>query len=329
MVGFFLLPVAKLIALIPYASLWWTVFVVEKLARIPYGSLEVSTFGRLLSGLYYLAFGAGFLWWVLRQEQRATTLIPDGWRPFLVRGSVLAALLILPLWTGATYVESQPDGRLHLQLLGREQGAAFLIITPGGNRILLDPARESPVYPLDSILRSLPGGNQSLDLHILTRPDVDAVDLKAENSLLPTDLQAGMTINLDNAVTLTLLHVPQSRDDSLLFLLQNQEFTTLLPFENTQESQLAVLDQLPESLTLLPAPYPGTGTWPHPDLLAHVRPQIILQPEGTTYPPAVQDILAESTLVSSIPNDAVVEIISDGHSFNLLARPYSQDVMQR
>ncbi len=197
MVGFLLLPVAKLIALIPYASLWWTVFVVEKLARIPYGSLEVSTFGRLISGLYYLAFGAGFLWWIIRQEQRATTLIPEGWRPFLLRSSAMAALLILPLWTGATYVESQPDGRLHLQLLGREQGAAFLIITPGGNRILLDPARESPVYPLDSILRSLPGGNQSLDLHILTRPDVDAFNLKADNSLLPTDLQAGMTINLD------------------------------------------------------------------------------------------------------------------------------------
>ncbi len=103
----------------------------------------------------------------------------------------------------------------------------------------------------------------------------------------------------------------------------------MLPFENTQESQLAVLDQLPESLTLLPAPYPGTGSWPHPDLLARLQPQIILQPEGTTYPPAVQEILADYPNISRIPNDAMVEIISDGQTFNLLARPYSQDVMQR
>ncbi len=329
MVGFLLLPVAKLIALIPYASLWWTVFVVEKLARIPYGSLEVSTFGRLISGLYYLAFGAGFLWWVLRQEQRATTLIPDGWRPFLARGSAMAALLILPLWIGATYVESQPDGRLHLQLLGREQGAAFLIITPGGNRILLDPARESPLYPLDSILKSLPGANQPLDLHIVTRFDGDVADLNAKTRLLSSDLAAGMVINLDNGVALSLLHAPQSQSDSLLFLLRYHDFTTLLPFEDSQDSQLAILDQLPDSLTLLPAPYPGTGVWPHPELLNRLRPQMTLVPEGTTYPPSLHAMMAESYTLSHIPNDVVVDIRTDGQTFDLVLRPYTQDVVQR
>ena len=59
-----------------------------------------------------------------------------------------------------------------------------------------------------------------------------------------------------------------------------------------------------------------------------MQPQIILQPEGTTYPSTVQEILAESATVSRIPNDAIVEIVSDGQTFNLQARPYSQDVMQ-
>jgi hypothetical protein len=63
--------------------------------------------------------------------------------------------------------------------------------------------------------------------------------------------------------------------------------------------------------------------------LARLHPQIILQPEGATYPPAVQEILAESATIFHIPNDAVVEIITDGRTFNLLARPYAQDVMQR
>ena len=60
-----------------------------------------------------------------------------------------------------------------------------------------------------------------------------------------------------------------------------------------------------------------------------MHPQIILQLEGATYPPAVQAILAKSATISRIPNDAVVEIITDGQTFNLLARPYSQDVIQR
>ncbi len=126
--GFVFLPLAKLIALIPYASLWWTVFVVEKMAAVPWGSVEVSTFGRMLAGL-----------------------------------------LILPLWTGATWWESQPDGRLHIQLLGREQGVTFLIITPGGNCILLDLGSEATDCPLDTILDSLPGGSPPLDLVIPTR----------------------------------------------------------------------------------------------------------------------------------------------------------------
>ena len=180
------------------------------------------------------------------------------------------------LWTGTTWWESQPDGRLHIELLGREQGVVFLIITSGGNRILLDPGREATDYPLDAILDSLPGGKRPLDLVIPTRQEAGRPQGSA-----PTDPR------------------PPSW-----------------------------LDQLPDALTVLPAPYPGTGAWPHPDLLARVQPQIILQPEGTTYPPAVQAILAETANVSRISNDAIVEIISDGQTFNLLVRPYSADVMQ-
>ncbi len=57
--GFILLPLAKLIALIPYASLWWTVFVVEKMAAVPWGSMEVSAFGRMLAALLYLRVWRG------------------------------------------------------------------------------------------------------------------------------------------------------------------------------------------------------------------------------------------------------------------------------
>ncbi|NUQ38661.1 MAG: ComEC/Rec2 family competence protein, partial [Caldilineales bacterium] len=139
--GLIWLPLAKVIALLPLASLWWTVFIVQQAAALPLASLEVSAFGRLIAVLYTGIFALGFLWWLIRQEQGASALIPPAWRPRLARAGLAAGLLILPLWGASAWAEAQPDGYLHLHLLGREQGAAWLIITPGGNRVLLDPGR--------------------------------------------------------------------------------------------------------------------------------------------------------------------------------------------
>ena len=130
-------------------------------------------------------------------------------------------------------------------------------------------------------------------------------------------------LNLDTGVTLTLLSTPS---DSLLFLLRYGDFTTLVPFEISQETQTELAPKLPVGLTLLPAPYPGTGAWPHPDLLAHLRPQVTLVPEGVTYPQSVQQALAASTAVASIPNAAAIDIATDGRTFTLTARPYPQDL---
>ncbi len=134
----------------------------------------------------------------------------------------------------------------------------FSITTPGGNRILLDPGREATDYPLDAILDSLPGGNRPLDLVIPTRPTSGRPQgngrpqgsAPTDPRPLISDLLPGSTIALDADLTLTLLNVPTDPPDSLLFLLRYGDFTTLLPFENTQESQRAVLDHLPDTLTL-------------------------------------------------------------------------------
>lgn len=330
--GLIWLPLAKVIALLPLASLWWTVFIVQKGAALPFASLEISAFGRLIAALYTVAFALGFLWWLLRQEQAATALLPPALRPGLTRAALAAGLLILPLWGAAAWAEAQPDGRLHLYLLGREQGAAFLIITPGGNRILLDPAHLAPAYPLPGILASLPGGQRPLDLLIQTRAaPADAPVPAASQRLLPADLSPGALLTLDAGVTLTLLHAPAAGEDSLLFRLQFGDFSTLLPFENSQATQQALIAQASPALTLLIAPYPGTGAWPHPDLLAHLRPQLLLQPAGTTYPPAVQAALTHSPALAAIPNNALVAIHSDsaGRTFTLSARPYAADVVQR
>lgn len=326
--GFLYLPLGRLIALLPHVSLWWTTAVVQRLADLPYASVEVGAFGRLLATIYLVVLGAGFLWWLFRQEQQAPTLLPTGWGSPVRWGVALAMIATVPVWMGATYSESQPDGQLHLYLLGREQAAAFLLVTPGGHRVLLDPGRQTQDYPLANVLNQLPGV-EPLDLVIRTRPGSGLENSSPAGSVLEATnqaLQPGASLNLGDDVTLTVLHAPADEHDSLLFLLRYRDFTTLIPFENTQETQMAVAAQVAEGLTLLPAPYPGTGAWPNPDLLAHLRPQVTLVPAGVTYPPGVVKVLAAHTTLTSTPADAVVEIISDGATFALRVRPYSADV---
>ncbi len=265
--GFLYLSLGRLIALLPQVCLWWTTAVVQRLADVPYASIEVGAFGRLLAMVYLVVLGAGFLWWLFRQEQQAPTLLPIGWSAPVRWGAALALLTTVPVWMGATYGESQADGRLHLYLLGRDQAAAFLLVTPGGHRVLLDPGRVTPNYPLADILSQLPGVGP-LDLVIQTRPGGEPESSPPAGSVLEATTQAlqpGASLNLGDDVTLTVLHSPVDEHDSLLFLLRHGDFTTLIPFENTQETQAAVAAQVPAGLALLPAPYPGTGAWPNPD----------------------------------------------------------------
>ncbi len=327
--GYLYLPLGKLIALLPQGCLWWTTAVVQRLADVPYAAVDVGAFGRSLAMIYLVVLGAGFLWWLFRQEQQAPSLLPAGWGPPVRWGVALAMLAAVPVWMGATYGESQADGRLHLYLLGRDQAAAYLLVTPGGRRVLLDPCRETPNYPLDNILNQLPGV-EPLDLVIRTRPGGELESSPPAGSVLEARNQAlrpGARLNLGDNVTLTVLHAPANEHDSLLFLLRHRDFTTLLPFENNQETQAALAAQVPAGLALLPAPYPGTGAWLNPDLLAHLRPQVTLVPSGVTYPPGVAKILAAHTNLTSIPADAVVEVSSDGATFELRVQPYGAELV--
>jgi len=63
--------------------------------------------------------------------------------------------------------------------------------------------------------------------------------------------------------------------------------------------------------TVLKTPGPDTGAWPMPAFLAASAPQRILWPEGTTYPPEVDEMLAVTGAVR-IPVEAVLETVTDG-----------------
>jgi competence protein ComEC len=334
--GFFALPLAQMLAWIPRAALWWTVLIVEQTARVPFGSLVVGPWGRLLATLGFFGLGLGFIGWLLRQEQGATSLIPSAWQPTWRRSLILATAVILPLWGIMSYRESRPDGRLHLLLLGRGETVDVLIVGPTGRRMLIAAGRMSAQPPLADAVRSQPAGRRPLDLILLARGSADGCPLPTalcpDTVLSGSDALAlpnGSVITLEEGVTLSLLYRPSTAEEMPLFLLRYGDFTALLPFELSQASQEKLLGHVPPGVTVLPAPFPGSGFWPHPDLIAHLHPQVVLVPEGVTYPPAVQRSLTGYAGLAVIAAMGVTEISSDGQTFTLLARPYPEEGLRR
>jgi len=308
-------PLGRLIALISWASLWWTVFVVERMAAVPWGSVEVGPFGRMLAGLYYVLFLLGFLWWMLQREQRKPRLIPKKYRPVLKHAALTAGGLILSLWLAATVWAARPDGRLHVRLLGMGEHVAWYMTTPSGRRVLLiTDLPEDVVFA--EWFATLPGGNRPLDLLIQESPET-ATELPARALLLPeTAIQPGTRLRIDEGVSLTLVAAPP--DGFRLFRLTYGDFALLLPLINSQATQADWLARgVLTPVTLLVTPWPGTGAWPHPDLLAALQPQAILQPAGTSYPPGVQRKLASHPRLVRIPNNAITEIITDGRTYEV------------
>ncbi len=323
-------PLGQLIALMPLASLWWTVFVVERLAAIPWGSIEVGALGRMVAGLYYAGFGAAFLWWLLRREQRARHLIPPHLRSTLTRATLAAGVGVIILWGSVSMLEARPDGSLHIRLLGLRDDVAWLITTPGGNRIVFWDGRESAM-PLADVLQTQLRGRRPLDLLVVAAASEPATafpsTIHAQATLTP-DMAPGAIVRLDASVILTRLPTPAN--ESPLYRLAYGDFSLLLPLTNSQKTQSDLLtsDAL-APVTLLVTPWPGTGAWLHPHLLATLHPQIVLEPEGATYPPGVQAVLDAYAGRVRIPNDAMVEIITDGRAFQLLQQAYSTDVPRR
>ncbi len=319
----FFFPLGQLIALIPLGSLWWTVFIVEKMAAIPWGSVEVGLFGRSVATFYYAVFLIGFLWWLFRREQGAISFIPPIYRPALAYGVIMAGLFVAIMWIGARTVSAYPDGKLHLRVLGMQDDVAWHVTTPDGNHILL--VNNIPEgWSFRELLRDLPGGEKPLDLLILETTSQNTSDLSAYK-ILPANAHTipGTHIRLGEDIMLTLLAT--HRQETRLYLLSYDQFTLLLPLQNSQEAQARWLaDGILPEIALLITPWPGTGAWPHPELITALQPQIILQPLGTTYPPSVQARLNAHPNLIHIPNNAITEIISDGEHIELQWQTYAQ-----
>jgi competence protein ComEC len=160
-------PLARALALIPWLALRWTVLVVERLAALPFASLEVqlnavglwSYFG--LVGLLLLA-GKPTLPLVGDRLRRAKSALSLSRLTTLSAGLLLVAGILLALG-----LRSQPDGQLHVTFLDLERGEAALIVTPDGQQVLIDGGF-SPTELLGALGRQMPFYDRTLELVVLT-----------------------------------------------------------------------------------------------------------------------------------------------------------------
>jgi competence protein ComEC len=85
-------------------------------------------------------------------------------------------LVIIPfagILVGVREFSRLPDGKTHVAMLDIGQGDSILITTPSGKRMLIDGGRD--LLPLNELGNRLPFLDRTIDLLILSHPDMDHV----------------------------------------------------------------------------------------------------------------------------------------------------------
>ncbi len=286
----------RVVAVIPWLFLAYTVAVVRGLAAVPLASVETGALGRLLATLY----GVGLvvvLAWRHRPQLRRMIPVPLAAGRWLVAAGVSGWLIL-------TAVNQLPDGRLHLMFISNTAGEAVLLTTPSGRRIWLWDGRGDGAALAAAARRQMGGGRPGVVLAF--GPDVRAY-WPAAQAVEPAQMSAGSRVRLDQGVELAQLTTRPA------WLVRYGRFRTIVPATLSPETQ----DELARSaaadlaLTVLKAPGVGTGTWPTTTFLDVVSPQVVLWPEDVTYPSDVTAWLSDRR-AARIPSDGVVEVITDG-----------------
>jgi len=265
------------VAWVAWLFLAYTIKVVEQTARFPLASIDLGGFGAEVLWLYYGLFGVAAAaahinrgqlreMWERLTHHLSTKLLLGG----------LTALVVLA-WIAALQM---PDGRLHVHFLDVGQGDAIFIQCPNGQQILVDGG-PSPSVLLSQLGRRMPFWDHSLDLVVLTHPEVDHVgglvdvlerydvglvlDLGQECSSATCEAwrtliedravpyrkaEAGMQITLCDDLLLDVLHPPaelitntssDSNNNSVVLRLEYGHFSMLLTGDVQWEAEEVLL----------------------------------------------------------------------------------------
>ncbi len=153
----------------PFAA--YTVWVIEKMAGLPWAQVTVPPFTPALLLIYYALLVALTLGGSLPADRRQE-LWQYGRRhlPAYAGFSALGLGAVL-VWTAAF---SLPDGYLHVYFLDVGQGHAAFIVTPAGHQVLIDGGPDGALV-LSHLGRRMPFWDRSLDAVIATHPDSDHI----------------------------------------------------------------------------------------------------------------------------------------------------------
>ena len=159
------------VAWVAWLFVAYTIGVVELTARLPVVSIDLGGFSFGAMWLYYVLFGA-----VILAPKRGLAGVREIWDRVsqgLSTKLLIGALALLVVLASVAALQ-MPDGRLHVHFLDVGQGDAIFIECPNGQQILVDGG-PSPSVLLSHLGRRMPFWDHSLDLVILTHPEVDHV----------------------------------------------------------------------------------------------------------------------------------------------------------
>ena len=310
---------------IAYAPITYLTALVQGFAGIPGGLIEIPRFNGLLVWLYYVPLTLAALtpWPALDAVRRKAQ---EFLRPFalrlrtanlriLVPATVLSFLAVVA-WA---QVFSAPDGHLHVIFLDVEQGDGILIVTPAGQRVLVDGGPD-PVGAGRALNAHLPFWDRRLDLVVSThtdedhlaglvgviqRHDVGAVvegvpgtsslflrwrQVLEEKSIDPIRVHRGASISLGDGLTLQVLNPPlnsgptterNSNNQSVVLRLEYGAVSFLLTGDIEEEVELQLMrEELPLASTVLKVSHHGSRNSSSPFFLRAVNPAVAVVQSG-------------------------------------------------
>lgn len=308
-----------------YLPITYLISIVQAVAAIPGTLIEIPRFSGLLVWLYYVPLTLAALtpWHRLAELQRkvldALPSFPLWSRPANLRLLIPAAALFLFASVAWTQAFSGPDGRLHVIFLDVDQGDAILIVTPSGQRILVDGGPD-PVEAVRVLNDHLPFWDRSLDLLVSTHTDEDHLaglvgiiqrhsigtvvegvpgssplylrwqQALEEKSIQPITVLRGASIQLGDGLTLNVLNPPvdsnsssdrNSNNQSVVLRLQYGEVSFLLTGDIEEEVELELLREGYDlSSTVLKVPHHGSRDSSSPFFLRAVNPTVAIVQSG-------------------------------------------------
>jgi competence protein ComEC len=317
-------PLGQFAGYFAWLGLSYMTTMVHLLAALPFASLELRRFNTEQCAAVYVLLGA--LTWLLSRRRPGGEALQRSWRPvgrLLARPASplravptvwLALALALPATLTWTAVFSAPNGRLTVEMLDVGQGDAILILTPDGQKLLIDGGPDGAAVER-ALDEELPFWDRKLDMVLLTHPDSDHItglvdvverydvgqvveapfeakteiareweDILQEKGIAPQQVEAGRWIDLGNGARIQVLGPPEqpltntsadSNNNSLVFKLIWGRVSFLLTGDVQAAGEAALLkDSADLRATVLKVAHHGSAYSTDRPLLDAVRPVV-------------------------------------------------------